>query len=90
MRLRGNIGVPIMRLSISFSGFLVKGFLSFLKACLKGKYRHDIKNRPDNSEIAEHFHTRHQEGDTNSIFLQKFILLSIEDFVKTLPVMTSR
>ena len=34
------------------------------------KHRHDIKNRPDNSEIAEHFHQGHQDGDMKVLILQ--------------------
>ena len=34
------------------------------------KHRHDIKNRPDNTEIAEHFHKGHQEGDMKVMILQ--------------------
>ena len=34
------------------------------------KHRYDIKHRPDNSEIAEHFHTGHEEGDLKVMILQ--------------------
>ena len=38
------------------------------------KHRHDIKNRPDNTEIAEHFHKGHQEGDMKAMILQQDFL----------------
>ena len=34
------------------------------------KHRHDIKQRPDNSEIAEHFHKDHSDGDMKVMILQ--------------------
>ena len=34
------------------------------------RHRYDIKNRPDNSEIAEHFHKDHQDGDLKVMILQ--------------------
>ena len=35
-----------------------------------GKHRHDIKKRPDNSEIAEHFNKDHKDGDMKVMILQ--------------------
>ena len=43
------------------------------------KHRYDIKNRPDNSEIAEHFHTGHQDGDMKVLLLQTGLLQSEEE-----------
>ena len=34
------------------------------------RHRYDIKHRPDNTEIAEHFHTGHEEGDMKVMILQ--------------------
>ena len=34
------------------------------------RHRHDIKNRPDNSEIAEHFHENHDVDDLRVMILQ--------------------
>ena len=34
------------------------------------KHRYDIKNRPDNSELAEHFHKNHSDGDMEVLILQ--------------------
>ena len=34
------------------------------------KHRYDIKKRPDNSELAEHFHKNHQDGDLKVLILQ--------------------
>ena len=42
------------------------------------KHRYDIKNRPDNSEIAEHFHTGHQDGDMKVFLLQTGLSTSEE------------
>ena len=35
-----------------------------------GKHRSDIKNRPDNCELAEHFHKGHDKGDLEVCILQ--------------------
>ncbi len=34
------------------------------------KHRYDIKGRPKNSEIAEHFHQNHEDGDMKVLILQ--------------------
>ena len=34
------------------------------------KHRYDIKSRPDNSELAEHFHKNHEEDDMEVLLLQ--------------------
>ena len=34
------------------------------------RHRHDIKERPDNSEIAEHFNKNHEDGDMKVMILQ--------------------
>ena len=35
-----------------------------------GKHRYDIKKRPKNSEIAEHFHQNHEDGDMKVLILE--------------------
>ena len=37
------------------------------------KHRHDTKKRPDNSELAEYFHTWHDDGDMEVLFLESRI-----------------
>ena len=37
------------------------------------KHRHDIKKRPDNTELAEHFHTGHDDGDMEVLILESGI-----------------
>ena len=34
------------------------------------KHRYDIKSRPKNSEIAEHFHQDHEDGDMKVLILE--------------------
>ena len=36
----------------------------------KKRHRHDIKKRPDNTELAEHFHTGHDDGDMEVLILE--------------------
>ena len=43
-----------------------------------GKHRFDIKKRPDNSELAEHFHTGHALEDMEITILESGITLDEE------------
>ena len=42
------------------------------------KHRYDIKLRPENSEIAEHFHRDHTDGDLKVLILQSGLSQSKE------------
>jgi len=41
------------------------------------KHRYDVKNCPDNSDIAEHFHTGHQDCDMKVFLLQTGLSLEL-------------